>query len=188
MRIIGGQYKGRTIIAPKGSATRPTTDRTRESLFNILAARDDVTFEGARVIDLFAGSGALGLEALSRGAAFCLFVDTSASARGAMRDNIEALSAFGTTRIHRRSATDLGAKPAGVGPRFTLAFIDPPYGQDLVAPALATLDKGGWLAPASLVIAEQRKTDPEIVSERFTEIDQRLFGDTRIAIYRYMPE
>ena len=92
MRIIGGNFSGRRIIAPKGTTSRPTTDRTREALFNLLASREDVTFEGARVIDLFAGSGALGLEAMSRGGEWCLFVETDASARGAIRDNIEALS------------------------------------------------------------------------------------------------
>ena len=126
MRIIAGTFRGRSITAPKGAATRPTADRTRESVFNLLAHRQDLTFEGARVIDLFAGSGAFGLEALSRGAGFCLFVETDAAARGAIRDNIEALGLFGATRIHRRSATDLGIKPSGLGDPFTLAFLDPP--------------------------------------------------------------
>jgi len=136
MRIIGGALSGRTIIAPKGRDTRPTADRARQALFNILASRDDVAIEGARVIDLFAGSGALGLEALSRGATFCLFVETDAAARGAIRDNIEALGLFGSTRLHRRSAIDLGVKPAGLGGRFTLGFLDPPYGEDLAGRAL----------------------------------------------------
>ena len=122
MRIVGGEFKGRRIAAPRGDTSRPTTDRNRESLFNILSARDDVNFEGARVIDLFAGSGALGLEALSRGAAWVLFVETDAAARGAIRDNIEALGAFGTTRIHRRSATSLGAKPASAGQALQSCF------------------------------------------------------------------
>ena len=131
MRIVGGEFKGRCIVAPKGDTSRPTTDRNRESLFNILSARNDVNFEGARVIDLFAGSGALGLEALSRGAAWVLFVETDAAARGAIRDNIEALGAFGTTRIHRRSATSLGDKPASAGEPYTLAFLDPALSQGL---------------------------------------------------------
>ncbi|MDZ7628295.1 MAG: RsmD family RNA methyltransferase [Parvularculaceae bacterium] len=123
MRIIGGQFSGRALVAPKGRDTRPTADRVRESLFNILAHKDGFTFEGARVIDLFAGSGALGLEAMSRGAAFCLFVETDAAARGAIRDNVEALGLFGATRVHRRGADALGDKPAGVGGPFTLAFM-----------------------------------------------------------------
>ena len=138
MRIIAGEHKGRAIQAPKGQGTRPTGDRARESVFNMLAhAEWAPDIEGARVIDLFAGSGALGLEAMSRGAAFCLFVETDHAARGAIRDNIETLGLYGNTRLHRRSATDLGEKPAGVGSPFNLAFLDPPYHKELVAPALA---------------------------------------------------
>ncbi|MEL7488782.1 MAG: 16S rRNA (guanine(966)-N(2))-methyltransferase RsmD, partial [Pseudomonadota bacterium] len=139
MRIVGGQFSGRKLAAPKGLTSRPTTDRTREALFNILSHRDDLELDGARVIDLFAGSGALGFEALSRGAAWCLFVETDAAARGAIRDNIEALGLYGATRLHRRSATALGIKPASVGPPFELAFLDPPYRKDLAPKALATL-------------------------------------------------
>lgn len=185
MRIIGGKFKGRPIIAPKGIIARPTTDRTRESLFNILASRDDIEFDGARIIDLFAGSGALGLEAMSRGGSWCLFVETDASARGAIRDNIETLSLFGVTRIHRRSATDLGPKPAGVGPPFTLGFLDPPYGKGLAAPALKTLRDGGWLAPGALVIIEQGKAETPAALEGFTEAERRIYGDTQIGIYRF---
>jgi 16S rRNA (guanine966-N2)-methyltransferase len=161
MRIIGGKFRGRAIEAPKGLVARPTADRTREALFNILNARSDVDFNEARVIDLFAGSGALGLEAMSRGAQWCQFVETDAGARGAIRDNIEALSLFGVTRIHRRSATDLGALPASAGPPFTLAFLDPPYGKDLCAPALASLQDGGWLAPGAVVVIERSSRSPE---------------------------
>src|SRR5262249_51334975 len=128
MRIVGGRFKGRTIAAPEGRETRPTSDRTREAMFNVLAHADWAPgMEGRRVLDLFAGSGALGLEALSRGAAFALFVETDAAARGVIRDNIEALGLFGVTRIHRRDATDLGVKPAGLGELFDLVFLDPPY-------------------------------------------------------------
>lgn len=185
MRIIGGRFRGRQIIAPKGVTARPTTDRTREALFNILTSRPDVDFAGARVIDLFAGSGALGLEALSRGAQWCLFVETDPAARGAIRDNIEALSLFGATRIHRRSAADLGAKPASAGAPFTLAFLDPPYRNGFCAPALDTLDKGRWLAPDAVVIVEQAKdeTPPEV--KCFTEMDRRFYGDTQVGFYQY---
>jgi 16S rRNA G966 N2-methylase RsmD len=137
MRIIGGKLKGRTIKAPDGQGTRPTSDRARESLFNILAHADWApALEGARVIDAFAGSGSLGFEAISRGAAFCLFVETEAAARGCIRDNVETFQLFGNTRIHRRSATDLGPKPAGLGraiqhglPRSALSplNLDPAY-------------------------------------------------------------
>lgn len=183
MRIVGGKFSGRSIIAPKGSDTRPTSDRTREALFNILAHRNDFSFEGARAIDLFAGSGSLGFEAISRGAAFCLFVDLDAAARGAIRDNAEALDLFGATRIHRRSAALLGAKPAGVGPPFTLAFLDPPYRKDLAPQAMAAMKSGGWLADGALVIVEQAKDEEPAISPGFVEDDRRLYGDTQIGIY-----
>ena len=187
MRIIGGKFSGRRIIAPKGTTSRPTADRTREALFNILAAREDVEFEGARVIDLFAGSGALGFEAMSRGAAWCLFVETDAGARGAIRDNVEALGLFGVTRIHRRSATNLGPKPAGVGPPFTLAFLDPPYGKDLCAPALRTLHEGGWLAPDALAIVEQAAQETPAAADGFREVDRRRYGAAQIGVYQFRP-
>ena len=185
MRIIGGKFSGRHIVAPKGLTSRPTADRTRESLFNILASRGDVEFEGARIIDLFAGSGALGFEAMSRGGEWCLFVETDASARGAIRDNSEALALFGVTRIHRRSATDLGPKPAGVGPPFTLAFLDPPYGKGLCEPALAALHAGGWLKPGAVAVVEQGKDEEPVMAEGFEEDDRRIYGAAQIGIYRH---
>lgn len=155
MRIVAGKFKGRPIAAPKGMATRPTSERAREALFNILAHADWAPgLEGARVIDLFAGSGALGLEAMSRGAEFCLFVETDPAARGAIRGNIELLGLFGNTRLHRRSATDLGDKPAGLSRPFDLAFLDPPYGKELAPKALDMLARGGWLAEGALAIVE----------------------------------
>lgn len=189
MRIVGGRHKGHYLIAPKGMGTRPTTDKVRESLFNILANGRGYDFDGARVIDLFAGSGALGLEAMSRGAGFCLFVETDAGARAAIRDNVEALGLFGNTRIHRRSATGLGEKPAGVGPRFTLAFLDAPYDKtgtnDLTRPALTGLAGGNWLADGALVIVEQGAKEEAALPDGFTEEDRRTFGDTQIGILRH---
>lgn len=185
MRIIGGSYGGRRLAAPKGRDTRPTADRTREALFNVLAARSDVDFEGARIIDLFAGSGALGLEAMSRGGAFCLFVETDAAARGAIRDNADALGLIGVTRIHRRSATGLGPMPAGDGPHFTLAFLDPPYEKGLAAPALAALRDGEWLGDGAIVIVEQGKAETPVREEQFTELDRRQYGAAQIGIYRF---
>jgi 16S rRNA (guanine966-N2)-methyltransferase len=127
MRIVSGQYRGKAIVTPPGDTTRPTSDRARQAVFNILEhAAWAPDLHGARVIDLFAGSGALGLEALSRGAAFCLFVETDDNARGAIRENIDAFSLFGQTRVHRRDATDLGVRPSSAGAPFTLAFLDPP--------------------------------------------------------------
>ncbi len=186
MRIVGGALSGRKIIAPSGRNTRPTSERTRESLFNIIAHRSDFSFEGARVLDLFSGSGALGFEALSRGAAWCLFVETDAHARGAIRDNIEAFGLFGVTRLHRRSATNLGVKPAGVGAAFTLAFLDPPYDQDLVQPTLETMKTGAWLSPNALVVIEQGAEETPATHPFYTEEDRRAYGAAQIGLYRYI--
>jgi len=185
MRIVGGAHKGRAIVAPKGMGTRPTSDRAREAVFNILAHGMGFEVAGARVIDLFAGTGALGLEAMSRGAAWCLFVETDAGARGAIRDNVEALALFGATRIHRRSATDLGAKPAGVGPAFTLAFLDPPYEKGLVEPTLATLKSGAWLAPEAVCVVEQGAREAPARGDGFEEIDRREMGAAQVGFYRF---
>ncbi|MEM8770270.1 MAG: 16S rRNA (guanine(966)-N(2))-methyltransferase RsmD [Pseudomonadota bacterium] len=183
MRIIGGTFSGRRILAPKGRIARPTADRTREALFNSLSARDDFSFEGARVIDLFAGSGALGLEAMSRGAAWCLFVETDAGARGVIRDNIETLGLFGATRIHRRSALSLGDRPASAGQPFTLAFLDPPYGEDLAAAAMTELRKGNWLADNAIAIVEQGKDETPAAPDGFIEQTRRSYGAAQIGVY-----
>ena len=176
MRIIGGQFSGRTIAAPAGRDTRPTGERAREAVFNILEhAPWSGGIEGRRVIDLFAGSGALGLEAISRGAAFALFVETDASARGAIRDNIEALGLFGNTRIHRRDATDLGVRPAGLDAPFDLAFLDPPYHKGLGETALAKLAAGQWLtADAQIVLECAAEEAPALPG--FTVLDERRYG------------
>ncbi|MBT8473094.1 MAG: 16S rRNA (guanine(966)-N(2))-methyltransferase RsmD [Marinicaulis sp.] len=184
MRIIGGAYKGQRIVAPKGLVARPTTDRTRESLFNILASRADVQFENAHILDLFAGSGALGLEAMSRGGAFCLFVETDASARGAIRDNVETLGLFGATRIHRRSAIALGARPSSAGETFTLVFLDPPYGKGLAQKAIDGLCAGDWLAPGAVLCAEQGVKEPPVKSDAVEQLDQRKFGAGMITIMK----
>ncbi|MEL6754021.1 MAG: 16S rRNA (guanine(966)-N(2))-methyltransferase RsmD, partial [Pseudomonadota bacterium] len=167
--------------APKGRGTRPTSDRAREALFNVLAHADWAPdLQGARVIDLFAGSGALGLEAISRGAAFCLFVETDHGARGAIRSNIEAMGLYGITRLHRRSATDLGEKPAGVGAPFDIAFLDPPYGRDLVPPALDTLIKGHWLTEGALAVIETGADEAFDTPSGWTVQDERTSGAARI--------
>jgi len=185
MRIVGGKFKGRAIKAPEGRSTRPTSDRARESIFNVLAHADWAPpMEGARVIDAFAGSGALGLEAMSRGAAFCLFVETDSAARGCIRDNIEAFQLFGATRIHRRSATDLGAKPAGLGSPFDLVFMDPPYDYDLVPAALDQLRKGAWITPKALVIAETSADQAAPVTSEWDKLDERIYGAARISFLR----
>lgn len=180
MRIVGGQYKGREIAAPPGRDTRPTSDRARESLFNILAhAAWSPGIEGRRVLDLFAGSGALGLEAMSRGAIFALFVETDSAARGAIRDNIEMLGLFGTTRIHRRDATDLGLKPAGLGDPFDLVFLDPPYGKGLGERAMAGLGEGGWITPQAVIMLEVGADETPSLPA-FEILDERDYGAAKI--------
>jgi 16S rRNA (guanine966-N2)-methyltransferase len=186
MRIVSGQYKGKPIAAPEGRATRPTSDRAREAVFNILEhAPWAPALHGARVLDLFAGSGALGLEALSRGAAFCLFVETDEAARGGIRDNVEALHLFGCTRIHRRDATDLGPRPSSAGPPFDLVFLDPPYAKgpldkNLGERALAELLAHGWLAPGAAVVFERGEAEPDIQPEGFEPIDERRYGAAKV--------
>jgi 16S rRNA (guanine966-N2)-methyltransferase len=180
MRIVGGRFKGRAIVAPPGRDTRPTGERAREGAFNILAhAHWSPGLEGRRVLDLFAGSGALGLEALSRGASFALFVDNNSTARGAIRDNIEDLELFGATRIHRRDATDLGAKPAGLGEQFDLVFLDPPYGQGLGEAVLATLGPGGWINSNALVVFECG-ADETPAHSGFELLDERTYGAAKL--------
>ena len=180
MRIVAGQFKGRPIQAPKRDATRPTTDRARESLFNMLAHADWAPdLDGARVIDLFAGSGALGLEALSRGAEFCLFVETAAAARGAIRQNIETLGLFGATRIHRRSATSLGERPAGIGAPFDLIFMDPPYGKGFVGPCLQSLKQGSWLSERAIIVVETA-VDETLDLEGWICLSERKTGAAKV--------
>lgn len=180
MRIIAGAHRGRNLKAPAGLSTRPTADRTREAVFNMLAhAPWAPSLEGARVLDLFAGSGALGFEALSRGAAFALFVETEAAARGVLRDNIEALALFGATRIHRRDATDLGRKPAGLGAPFDLVFADPPYREGLLERSVPTLTAGAWITPQALIVAEcAAGEEPDL--PQFTVLESRTYGAAKV--------
>jgi 16S rRNA (guanine966-N2)-methyltransferase len=181
MRIVGGQFKGRSLQAPAARDIRPTSDRLRETLFNILThwhGADVVT--GARVIDLFAGTGALGLEALSRGARFALFVDEGAEARGLIRENVISLGVAGITRIFRRDATRLGQ--AQDDP-FTLAFLDPPYGKALGTAALRSLAEGGWLAPGALVIVEEAASAVVEGPASLTLVDTRKQGDTQLCFF-----
>src|SRR5919112_4560605 len=145
MRIVGGRFRGRALTGPTSDAIRPTSDRLRETIFNILTHAYGDTVNGARVLDLFAGTGAMGLEALSRGAAFALFVDESAAARGLIRENVETLGAGGQSRLFRRDATRMG--PAAPNEPFSLVFCDPPYGKGLAEHALASCAQGGWIVP-----------------------------------------
>ena len=181
MRIVAGSLRGRAIVAPEGQGTRPTSDRAREALFNVLAhAAWAPDLNGARVIDLFAGSGALGFEAISRGAGFCLFVETDDGARGAIRENAEALGLFGKTRVHRRSATDLGVRPGSAGDAFDLAFLDPPYGKGLGEQTLARLIEGDWLAPEALVVLERGADEVDLEAPGYRLVDERTWGAARV--------
>src|SRR3954470_14091916 len=153
MRIIGGKFRGRQLTSPEDDSIRPTADRVREAVFNILASRLGQSFDGLRVLDLFAGTGALGLEALSRGATSIVFVDTGAEARGLIRDHIEAFGAGGVAKLLRRDATSLG--PAGTMGPVDLVFLDPPYGMGLGEKALASVTEGGWLKPETMLVLEE---------------------------------
>ena len=183
MRITGGNLGGRNLVSPGNMAVRPTSDRARQAIFNILAHKDfgiDFTLEGIAVADLFAGSGALGIEAISRGARYCLFVDEDADSRALQRENVEGLGLTGMTKIWRRDATDLGPFNTGSGGPFGLAFLDPPYGKNLIPPALKSLSEGGWLTANALVVVE---TGAEETFDHggFTLLDERHYGLARIA-------
>ena len=181
MRGVGGARRGRTLAGPKGPGLRPTSDRLREAIFNVLAHSYDDACAGARVIDLFAGTGALGIEALSRGAAHALFVDQGAEARALIRQNVEALGLGGITRIFRRDATRLG--PTQDAP-YTLAFLDPPYGKGLAPLALTSLREGGWLAPGALVLVEEEAEAELGEVEGFARLERRDYGDTQLVALR----
>lgn len=181
MRIVAGRFKGARLAspAPGDQSLRPTSDRLRETLFDILAHRaEGDPVEAARVLDLFAGTGALGLEALSRGARFCLFVEERAAARALIRRNIEALSLTGVSRLFRRDATRLGA--ARTQAPFSLAFLDPPYGRGLAERALASARDGGWLAERAVIVVEEARTAGFAAPEGFSETDRRRSGDSEL--------
>jgi 16S rRNA (guanine966-N2)-methyltransferase len=182
MRVVGGRLRGRALQASKSTDVRPTADRLRESLFNILmhAHGDPVT--GARVLDLFAGTGALGIEAVSRGAAFALFVDQGVEARALIRANVESLGLGGVTRIFRRDATKLG--PAHPLPPFSLVFLDPPYGKGLAEQALASARAGAWLAGDALLVVEEATDARFIAPEGFVELDRRAYDDSELIFLR----
>ena len=182
MRITGGTLRGRNLVTPKDERVRPTSDKVRQAMFNILMHNDfgiGFALDGARVADIYAGTGALGIEAISHGASFCLFVDDSAESRGLIRENVEAFGLTGASKIWRRDATDLGPINTGSGGPFDLVFLDPPYRKELVAPALKSLKDGGWLKPHALAVVE---TDAKETFDApgFTTLDTRDYGETRV--------
>ncbi len=183
MRIVGGRFRGRAIAAPPGALTRPTSDRVREALFNILIhGIEGFGIEGARVLDLFAGTGALGLEALSRGAAYCLFVEDNADARGIIRENIEKLGLTGASKVWRRDATKLG--PAAPMQPFQLLFADPPDGKGQGELALGAATAGGWLSAGAVCVLEERADVELAVPAALALLDTRVYGDTTLHLLR----
>ena len=182
VRVVGGRLKGRNLASPASRDIRPTADRLRESLFNILIHAYDNPVEGARVLDLFAGTGALGIEAVSRGARFALFVDNDAEARALMRNNVEALGLGGVTKVYRRDATHLG--PAHPVEPFSLVFLDPPYAKGLAEKALVSLRDGGWLTSGALLVVEEAGVAAFKADEGFEELERRAYDDTEFVFLR----
>ena len=182
MRVVGGRLRGRALKGPQSQAIRPTADRLRESLFNILVHAFGNPIEGARVLDLFAGTGALGIEALSRGAAFTLFVDDGVEARALLRSNVEALGLGGTSKVYRRDASKLG--PAHPMEPFSLVFADPPYGKGLAEKALTSAREGSWLLPDALAVVEEATVAAFKAPEGFTELERRTYDDTEFVFLR----
>jgi 16S rRNA (guanine966-N2)-methyltransferase len=183
MRIVGGEYRGRPLAGPRSLAIRPTSDRLRETLFNILGHGYGLPRAETRVLDLFAGTGALGLEALSRGAAYALFVEAGADGRGLIRRNVEALGLTGRTRIFRRDATKLGA--AGTIAPFDLVFCDPPYRKGLGEAALRSAAEGGWLIPGALCVLEEAADADVSPGPRFALLDRRAAGDSQLVLLQW---
>ena len=185
MRVVGGRLKGRTLQGPRSDGIRPTSDRLRETIFNVLAhglarhgVEDPVT--DARVLDLFAGTGALAIEAISRGAAYAVMVDEGTEARGLQRGHVESFGLGGISRILRRDATKLG--PVEPFEPFTLVFCDPPYGRGLGERALASAVAGGWLAPGAVVVLEERAGLEVKLPQPITLIDRRQAGESQTLI------
>ena len=185
MRITGGRFRGRVLAAPEDENVRPTADRVRQAIFNILAHNDfgiGFTLDGTRAADLFAGTGAMGIEALSHNADYCLFVDSAADSRALLRRNVESLALTGITKIWRRDATQLGPISPGAGGPFGLVFLDPPYRHNLIPAALIALRDGGWLSPNALVVAERALDEAFAPVAPYSIVDSRTYGDTAVDI------
>lgn len=182
MRIVGGKFRGKALLSPTDDSIRPTSDRARESMFNILASRIGVHLDGVKVLDLFAGSGALGLEAISRGATSAVFVDTGAEARGLIRDHIEAFGIAGFAKLLRRDATALG--PAGTMGPFDLVFLDPPYDKGLGEQALVSLRAGDWLADGATIVLEESAEVELALPPGFEIDDRREYGAAAVHFIR----
>jgi len=218
MRVVGGRLKGRNLASPSSRDIRPTADRLRESLFNILIHAYDDPIPDARVLDLFAGTGALGIEAVSRGAAFALFVDNGTEARALLRNNVEALGLEAISRgarfalfvdngtearaLLRNNVEALGLggvtkvyrrDATNLGPAhpmepFSLVFLDPPYAKKLAEKALASLRDGGWLTRAALLVVEEAKAAEFAAPEGFEELERRVYDDTEFVFLRALAQ
>lgn len=182
MRVVGGDFRGRPLATPTGEGTRPTSDRLRQTVFDILAHSFDDAVRGARVLDLFAGTGALGIEALSRGATYALFVEEGVEARGLIRRNVEAFGLTGRTRIFRRDATRMG--PVGNSGSFNLLFADPPYGRGLAEKAVLSAREGGWLAADALLVIEDDAGIEFEFGDSLNIVDRRVVGDSQVVFAR----
>jgi len=184
MRIVGGRHRGRRILAPSGDAVRPTSDRAREALFNILShghfAAGGIPIAGATVLDAFAGTGALGLEALSRGAAEAVFIERDREALAILLKNVETLG----EAVHAHIIPGDATRPPRAGWRCAVAFLDPPYRSGLAAAALAGLDAAGWLAPDALAVIEISAREEFVPPAGCTVIDQRVYGAARLLFLR----
>ena len=184
MRIVSGDLRGRPIRTPEGDATRHTSDRARQAVFNILEhAPWSQGVDGRRVLDLFAGSGAMGLEALSHGAAACLFVESAGPALAAIRANIDAFGLAARARVLRQDVTRLGRRSSADAP-FDLALLDPPYAQGLGAKALAALSAGDWLAPEAVVVLELGAGEADPPLDGYALLDARRYGKARVLFLR----
>jgi 16S rRNA (guanine966-N2)-methyltransferase len=184
MRITAGRLKGHPLIVPEGQIIRPTSDKVRQAIFNVLEHHDfgaDFELEHSRVIDLFAGSGALGLEALSRGASYAILIDNLGESRATLRSNVEAMELTGVTKIWRRNATDLGRN---INEPFDLAFLDPPYGKNLLVPALSSLQIGGWLQPHAIVVTEAARGEDIPSTDSFQLLKEKYYGMTKVSFWR----
>jgi len=183
VRIVAGRFKGAALAAPRSQATRPTSDRLRETVFNILAHGLELDLGGTRVLDLFAGTGALGFEAMSRGANHCTFIEEGSEARGVIRRNMETLGLNGAAKIFRRDATRLG--PAGTIAPFDLLFADPPYDKGHGEKALLSAAAGAWLKPGAVCVLEERASAEVVRPQGFDLIDQRKAGDSQVLFLRF---
>jgi 16S rRNA (guanine966-N2)-methyltransferase len=182
MRIVAGTFRGRPLVAPKGHSVRPTADRTRQAIFNVLEhAAWAPELEDARAIDLFAGVGGLGLEAISRGAGFCRFLEQDETALGAIRANVASLKLEDRVSVERRDATRLGRRVPGGAPAFDLAFLDPPYGKGLGLKALTSLADGDWLTDGAIAVLERGTRDEATTPLGYELLDERVWGVARVS-------